>query len=84
MTKPALAADADPTGLPDGFDIALVFGARATGYALNNAQAFAGEYEQMFDAQVAALANDWLDVVLETGGQSGAYRPGARRWPAYG
>jgi hypothetical protein len=81
MTKPALAADADPTGLPDGFDLALVFGARATGYALNNAQAFAGEYEQMFDAQVAALANDWLDVVLETGGQSGAYRPGARRWP---
>jgi hypothetical protein len=83
MSKPTLTADADPTGLPDGFDLALVFGARAVGYALNNAGAMAGEYEQMFDAQVAALANDWLDVVLETGGQSGAYRPGSRAFPAY-
>lgn len=83
MTKPPLLADTDTTGLPDGFDLALVYGARATGYALNNVQALAGEYEQMFDAQVAALANDWLDVVLETGGQSGAYRPGSRSVPAY-
>jgi hypothetical protein len=83
MSKPTLTADADPTGLPDGFDLALVFGARAVGYALNNAGAMAGEYEQMFDAQVAALANDWLDVVLETGGQSGAFRPGSRAFPAY-
>jgi hypothetical protein len=82
MEKPILSADTDVTGLPDGFDLALVYGARATGYALNNIQALAGEYEQMFNAQVAALANDWLDVVLETGGQSGAYRPGAR-WPAF-
>jgi hypothetical protein len=83
MEKPALSVDADTTGLPDGYDLALIYGARATGYALNNVQALAGEYEQMFDAQVAALANDWLDVVLETGGQSGAYRPGSRSFPAY-
>jgi hypothetical protein len=79
--KPSLSADADTTGLPDGFDLALVYGARAAGYALTNVPAPVN-YEAMFDAAVAALANDWLDAVLETGGQVGAYRPGRAR-PAY-
>lgn len=77
--KPTLADDTDPTGLPDGFDLALVYGAKATGLTLANVQPLAGEFEQMFQAQVEALMGDYLDSVLETGGQSGAYKPGRPR-----
>jgi hypothetical protein len=73
--KPALVADADPTGLPDGFDLALVFGAKATGYKLTNVP-LAEDLEADFAAAVTAMENDWLDAVFETGGQVGAFRPG--------
>lgn len=81
--KPAMSADTDVSGLPDGFDLALVYGAKATGYTLTNMQALAAEFEQMFTAQIEALMGDYLDAVLETGGQSGAFRPGGARWPAW-
>lgn len=78
--KPSLVDDTDPTGLPDGFDLALVHGARAEGYRLTNVP-LADEEDGIFSSIVVAMENDWLDAVLETGGQVGAYRPG--QIPAY-
>jgi hypothetical protein len=61
--------------LPDGFDLALVFGARAEGYKLTNVP-LAEDLDADFAAAVTAMENDWLDAVFETGGQVGAFRPG--------
>lgn len=80
MEKPSLVNDADETGLPDGFDLALVYGAKATGYALTN-NPLAPALEQSYDAAIAAMENAWLDQTLETGEQSGAYRPGSGNVP---
>lgn len=74
-TKPALVDDTDLTGLPDGFDLALVHGGRAEGYKLTNIPLSADE-DADYEAVVAAMENDWLDSVLETGAQIGAFRPG--------
>lgn len=74
-TKPSLVNDSDPTGLPDGFDLALALGAKATGYLLTN-NPLAGPLEAEYQAKITAMENDWLDQTLETGEQSGAYRPG--------
>lgn len=79
--KPDLVNDTDPTGLPDGFDLALVHGARAEGYKLTNVPLAADE-DADYEAAITAMANDWLDEVLATGGQVGAYRPG--QMPAFG
>lgn len=80
--KPSLVNDPDLTGLPDGFDSALVAGAKALGFKLTNVP-LAEELEQEYQNQLADLVDDWTDSVLETGGQVGAYRPGlgrARWW----
>lgn len=82
-TKPALVNDSDATGLPDGFDLALVHGAKAEGFKLTNAPALAAVFDANYEAAVLALQNDWLENVLETGEASGAYRPRSV-WPAYG
>ena len=77
--KPSLVNDSDATGLPDGFDLALVYGAKATGFEFTNvplAQVFENGYEQA----IAALQAGWVDQTLETGEQSGAYRPGIGLW----
>lgn len=74
--KPSLVNDTDATGLPDGFDIALVAGAKALGYTLSN-NPLADSLQQEYMAQIAAIENDWLDETLETGEQHGAYRPGS-------
>lgn len=74
--KPALTNDSDATGLPDGFDLALVYGAKATGFEFTNVP-LASQFEQGYLNAIAALENGWLDQTLETGEQSGAYRPGS-------
>ena len=81
--KPSLVNDSDETGLPDGFDLALVHGAKAEGFKLTNAPALAEVFDANFEAAVNALQNDWLENILETGEASGAFRPRAA-WPAYG
>lgn len=81
-SKPSLVADTDVTGLPDGFDLALVHGARAEGFRLTNVP-LADASEADFTGAVQALQDDWLDVVLESGGQMGAYRPGLRQFAAW-
>lgn len=80
MEKPTLVNDSDSTGLPDGFDLALVYGAKATGFEFTNVP-LASQFEQGYLSAIAALENGWLDQTLETGEQSGAYRPGAGNWP---
>lgn len=76
MEKPSLANDSDSTGLPDGFDLALVYGAKATGFEFTNVP-LASQFEQGYLTAIAAMENAWLDQTLETGEQSGAYRPGS-------
>lgn len=78
--KPSLVNDSDETGLPDGFDLALVYGAKATGYELTN-NPLAPTLEQSYLAAIASMENAWLDQTLETGEQSGAYRPGTNALP---
>lgn len=78
--KPALVNDSDATGLPDGFDLALVYGAKATGYELTN-NPLASMLEESYLNCIAALQNGFLDQTLETGEQSGAYRPGSGMAP---
>lgn len=78
--KPSLVNDSDSTGLPDGFDLALVFGAKATGYELTN-NPLAPSLEQAYMTAIANLENGYLDQTLETGEQSGAYRPGTNMLP---
>ena len=82
--KPTLVNDGDATGLPDGFDLALVHGGKAEGFKLTNAPALAQVFDTNFEAAVTALQNDWLENILETGEMSGAYVPHAAMWPAYG
>lgn len=83
MEKPSLVNDSDATGLPDGFDLALVYGAKATGYELTN-NPLAPSLEQAYMACIASMENAWLDQTLETGEQTDAYRPelgsGAYLW----
>lgn len=71
-----LVNDTDPTGLPDGFDLALVHGGKAEGFKMTNIP-LASNFDADFTAAVTAMENDWLDQTLETGEQSGAYRPGS-------
>lgn len=78
--KPSLVNDSDATGLPDGFDLALVYGAKATGYELTN-NPLAATLEQSYMAAITSMQNGWLDQTLETGEQSGAYRPGYNAMP---
>ena len=77
--KPSLAADSDPTGLPDGFDLALVHGAKAEGMLMTN-NPLATTHDQAYMSIIAEMENGWLDQTLETGEQSGAYRPSAGVW----
>lgn len=73
-TRPTLSADADTTGLPDGYDLGLVHGAKAEGFKLNNI----GDLSANFDADFSATANTmrraYLSAVKDSGGQFAAYR----------
>jgi hypothetical protein len=74
-SKPTLSADSDTTGLPDGYDLALVHGAKAEGFKLTNVPLWQG-FDEDFTAATNALRRDYLSQVREQGQQFGAYRPG--------
>lgn len=80
-SKPALVNDNDLTGLPDGFDLTLVHGAKAEGLALSNVP-LAQTHENLFAAGVAAMENDYLTGIRGQVGQMGRYRPdrGFSQW----
>ena len=74
-TRPSLVNDSDTTGLPDGYDLALVHGGKAEGFKLTNIP-LADNFDADFTAAVNALQRNYLSSVREVGGQMGAYRPG--------
>lgn len=78
---PSLVDDDDETGLPAGFDLALVHGGKAEGYKMLNVP-LSQTFDADFTAAVTAMENDWLEAVRETGERSGAFRPGTSV-PAY-
>lgn len=75
-SKPTLSADDSVTGLPDGYDLALVHGAKAEGFKLTNVPLWQG-FDEDFNAHLNALRRDYLNKVREQGQQFGAYRVGA-------
>lgn len=77
--KPTLAGDADPTGLPDGYDLALVHGGKAEGFKLANVPLWQG-FDDDFTAFANAMRRNYLVAVKESGSQQlGAFVPGRRR-----
>lgn len=73
--KPELSDDADETGLPSGYDLALVHGAKAEGFKLSNIP-MAEAFDADFNAYLNAMRLDYLSEVNAQGQQFGAYRPG--------
>lgn len=78
--KPTLSADSDSTGLPDGYDLALVHGGKAEGFKLKIVPDLAQSFDEDFTAAANALRQSYLNQVKASGSrQMGAYRPG-RAW----
>lgn len=73
--QPTLTADSDSTGLPDGFDLALVHGGKAEGFKLANVPLWQG-FDEDFTAAANALRRDFLTNLRAGGQQLGAYHPG--------
>jgi hypothetical protein len=74
-SKPVLSADGDSTGLPDGYDLALVHGAKAEGFKLIPVPNFTADFEGDFQAAIQSLRNNYLTAVRSGREQSPAYRP---------
>lgn len=78
--KPALVADGDPSGLPDGYDLALVHGGKAEGFKLANIPLWQG-FDDDFNAHANAMRRNWLTGIRGQAPQFGAFRPGrVRQW----
>lgn len=77
-SKPSLVNDGDTTGLPDGYDLALVHGGKAEGFKLSNVPLWQG-FDDDFTAASNALQRKYLTAVRGQVGQLGAYRPGQWR-----
>lgn len=76
-TKPSLANDSDTTGLPDGYDLALVHGGKAEGFKLANVPLWSG-FDDDFTAAANALRRNYLTEVRAAGSrQFGHY---ASQW----
>jgi hypothetical protein len=76
--KPTLFNDLDATGLPDGYDLALVHGGKAEGFKLTNVPLWQG-FDDDFTAAANALRRNYLTSIREAGAQQlGAFR--ARQW----
>ena len=78
--KPTLSADGDATGIPDGYDVALIHGGKAEGYKLSNIplwQAFDQNYLYYIKVMEGQYLNE-LDGAQDTFG--GAYRPDVRSY----
>ena len=73
--KPTLSADTDVSGLPDGYDMALVHGAKRIGFTLIN-NPFADDFHVLFQEKKQALAEGYTYGISESGLQIPAYRPG--------
>jgi hypothetical protein len=74
-SKPALVNDTDTTGLPDGYDLALVHGGKAEGFKLANVPLWQG-FDEDFTAAANAMQRQYLTSIRGQVGQMGAYRPG--------
>lgn len=74
-SKPTLVNDGDLTGLPDGYDLALVHGGKAEGFKLANIPLWQG-FDDDFTAASNALQRNYLTAVRGQVGQMGAFRPG--------
>lgn len=73
--KPMLVNDGDPTGLPDGYDLALVHGGKAEGFKLANIPLWQG-FDDDFTAFANAMRRNYLTAVRQAGAaQFGAFRP---------
>lgn len=74
-SKPALSADGDTTGLPEGYDLALVHGGKAEGFKLANVPLWQG-FDDDFTAFANAMRRNYLTALRSQGTeQLGAYRP---------
>lgn len=77
-TKPALVMDGDTTGLPDGYDLALVHGGKAEGFKLANVPLWQG-FDDDFTAAAQTLRQNYLtQVKAASSRQFGAYKPGVQ------
>ncbi len=82
--KPALSADADGTELPEGYDLALVFGAKASGFKVRAIPFLFAEMDDEFVASVNAMRRNYLVQIRGSDMRYGAYRAGVSRtsaWP---
>lgn len=77
-SKPVLDGDDDTTGLPDGYDLALVYGGKAEGFKLTNVPLYQS-LDDDFTAATNALRRNYLTGVRGQVGQMGAFRPGQWR-----
>lgn len=77
--KPPLVNDGDLTGLPDGYDMALVHGGKAEGFTLKNVP-LAQAFENHFAAAIQSLEMNYLTGIRGQVGQMGAFRPGSFQW----
>ena len=73
-SKPMLVDDNDTTGLPDGYDLALVHGGKAEGFKLSNVPLWEG-FDQDFSAAATALEKDYLTGIRGQNNQLGSGRP---------
>lgn len=78
-SKPSLSADSDTTGLPDGYDLALVHGAKAEGFKLFNVPLWQG-FDEDFTAALNAMRRNYLTSIRGDARQFGAYRPQPAQW----
>jgi hypothetical protein len=78
-SKPMLVNDSDATGLPDGYDLALVHGGKAEGFKLSNIPGLADQFDADFTAAANAMQRQYLTSIRGQVGQMGAYRPGQWR-----
>jgi hypothetical protein len=72
--SPVLANDSDLTGLPPGYDMSLVYGAKDIGFTLIN-NPFADDFHQKYLAKKQALRDAYTYGIDEPGEQVAAFRP---------
>jgi hypothetical protein len=73
-SKPNLVSDTDLSGLPDGYDLALVHGGKAIGFTMIN-NPFADDFYAKFIAKKQQLRDAYLSGIDQVGDQMPAFRP---------
>lgn len=69
-----LVADADEPGIPEGYHLALVHGAKAEGFKLSNVP-LAEQFDDDFQAAITAMRRKYLRPMRGTSAQVPAWRP---------